>query len=51
MAGILLVGLGAIPNLHLFGVAGQAFCVIGAALHLLAGIGYLSSIMCGPRKA
>ncbi|WIY82241.1 CDP-alcohol phosphatidyltransferase family protein [Propionimicrobium sp. PCR01-08-3] len=51
MAGIVLVGLGAIPELDQLGLAGQALCIIGAALHLVAGIGYCSSIVRGPREA
>lgn len=50
MTGILLVGLGAVPGLQPFDVAGQALCVVGAGLHLIAGVGYFSSILGSPHR-
>jgi len=50
MAGILLIGIGLIPELHQAGMIGQILCMIGAILHLIAGIGYVTSIMRGASK-
>jgi cardiolipin synthase len=44
MTGIVMVGLGVVPELDPLVVAGHVLCGIGTVLHLVAGAGYIASI-------
>lgn len=45
MAGLALLGLGLLPGYAGFGLAGQLAAMLGALLHLLAGIGYVRAAL------